>query len=124
MRIFSPLFYVEATLEEGAELAPPPEYAERGAYVVDGEIACADERASRGQMLLFPDRDDVTLRAERPSRVALIGGAPLGEPRHVWWNFVSSSKERIEQAKSDWREGRFPKVRGDEVEFIPLPAGA
>ncbi len=124
VRIFSPLFYVEATLEEGARLAPPTEYAERAAYVVEGEISCAGERASRGQMLLFPNGHETPLRAERASRVALLGGAPFGEPRHVWWNFVSSSKERIEQAKLDWREGRFPKVRGDEVEFIPLPEGA
>jgi len=124
VRTFSPLFYVEATLAEGAELAPPSEYADRAAYVVDGAVSAADEHASRGQMLVFPAGGDVTLRAERPSHVVLIGGAPLDGPRHIWWNFVSSSKPRIEQAKSDWRDGRFPKVPGDEVEFIPLPDGA
>jgi len=72
-------------------------------------------------MLVFREGAAATLRAEVAARVALIGGAPLDGERHIWWNFVSSSNERIEQARRDWRDGRFGKVHGDEVEFIPLP---
>jgi redox-sensitive bicupin YhaK (pirin superfamily) len=70
---------------------------------------------------VFRPTDAITLRAREPSRIAVIGGAPLDGPRHVWWNFVSSRKERIEQAKNEWREGKFAGVPGDEIEFIPLP---
>jgi redox-sensitive bicupin YhaK (pirin superfamily) len=73
-------------------------------------------------MLVFHRSDPVILTAAGPARLLLLGGAPLDGPRHLWWNFVSSSTERIEQAKADWREGRFPQVRG-ETEFIPLPEG-
>jgi redox-sensitive bicupin YhaK (pirin superfamily) len=66
----------------------------------------------------------VTLFATAPARVMLLGGAPLDGPRHLWWNFVSSSKDRIEVAKSDWRAGRFGKIPGDDQEFIPLPEDA
>jgi redox-sensitive bicupin YhaK (pirin superfamily) len=72
-------------------------------------------------MLVFTKDARVTLRAEQPTRLVLLGGAPLEGERYIDWNFVSSSKERLEQAKQDWREGRFPKVPGDELEFIPLP---
>ncbi len=72
-------------------------------------------------MLVFAPETKVVLRAEPATRVVLIGGAPLPGYRHIFWNFVSSSPERIEQAKKDWREGRFPKVPGDDVEFVPLP---
>jgi redox-sensitive bicupin YhaK (pirin superfamily) len=73
-------------------------------------------------MLVIRSGDPVTVTAGGPARVLLLGGAPLDGPRHLWWNFVSSSAERIEQAKADWREGRFPRVPG-ETEFIPLPEG-
>jgi redox-sensitive bicupin YhaK (pirin superfamily) len=72
-------------------------------------------------MLVFVPNAEVRLRAASETRVVLIGGAPIDGERHIWWNFVSSSKERIEWAKRDWREGRFAKIPGDEVEFIPLP---
>lgn len=72
-------------------------------------------------MLVFTSGGEVTLRADSDSRIVLLGGAPLDGKRHVWWNFVSSSRERIEQAKRDWQEQRFPQVTGDEVELIPLP---
>lgn len=120
VRTFSPLFYVDASMPAESELVLTREHQERAAYVVAGEIACGSERAEMGRMLVFDEDADVVLRATTDARVALIGGAPIGE-RHVNWNFVSSSKERIEQARLDWKDGRFPKVPGDEVEFIPLP---
>jgi redox-sensitive bicupin YhaK (pirin superfamily) len=118
---FSPLLYVDAALPAGAELPLPPEHEERAAYVVEGSIGCGAERASPGRMLVFAKGADVRLRAESASRVVLVGGAPIDAARHIWWNFVSSSKDRIEQAKRAWREGRFSSVPGDEEDFVPLP---
>jgi len=121
VRVFSPLFYVEAQLERGARLELPEEHAERAAYVVEGRIGCSGDAHASGSMLVFRDGAAASLEAHDASRIALIGGAPLDGERHVWWNFVSSRPERIEQAKEDWRSGRFPKVPGDDQEFIPLP---
>jgi redox-sensitive bicupin YhaK (pirin superfamily) len=124
IKTFSPLFYADVSLPAGRELPVPSEHEERAAYVVDGTIACGSERAERGRMLVFAPGApgaDLALHAITDARVALLGGAPLDGERHIWWNFVSSSKHRIEQAKEDWKEGRFPKVPGDEAEFIPLP---
>lgn len=118
--ILSPLFYADVVLEPGGELALPDTYSERAAYVLEGQLECAGERTGPGRMLVFTPGAPLTLRSERGARIALIGGEPLGT-RHLSWNFVSSSRERLEQAKRDWREGRFPKVPGDETEFIPLP---
>jgi redox-sensitive bicupin YhaK (pirin superfamily) len=120
VRVMSPTFYVEAQLEEGAELAFPDEYAERAAYVVDGSIECDGQAVEAGTMAVAQGGTRATVRALRPARVMLLGGAPMGK-RYIWWNFVSSSEERIERAKHEWKEGAFPKVPGDEVEFIPLP---
>lgn len=120
VQTLSPLFYADVTLPPGTELALTDEYAERAAYVVEGELSCAHEPAGAGRMLVFTRGASLTLRTEKGARVALLGGEPVGE-RHLYWNFVSSSLERLEQAKRDWREGRFPKVPGDETEFIPLP---
>lgn len=116
----SPLFYAEAALPAGAEL-PLPEHEERAVYVVGGRIAWAGASAGPGRMLVLPAGRQPPLRAEEPARIALVGGAPLDGERYVEWNFVSSSRERIERAKADWRAGRFPTVPGDETEFIPLP---
>ncbi len=124
VRTLSPLFYVEATLPAGGRLKLPNDHRERAAYVADGAVACGSERGRPGRMLVFAEGTEPVLEAEGPSRVMLLGGAPLDGPRHVWWNFVSSSKDRIEQAKRDWRDGRFGKVPGDETEFIPLPEDA
>jgi redox-sensitive bicupin YhaK (pirin superfamily) len=115
----SELFYADATLEVGAQLALPPDYEERGAYVVDGSISVDGETIERGHLLVFKPATQVLLKAVVRARVMLLGGEPLG-PRYLWWNFVSSSKERIEHAKNDWKEGRFGTVPGDP-EFIPLP---
>jgi hypothetical protein len=121
VRTFSPLFYVDAQIPAGGELPLPDQYEERAAYVVRGTVACGNEQAERGRMLVFTPGVSVSLRAVSDARVALIGGAPIDGERHIFWNFVSSSEARIEQAKRDWREGRFPQVPGDEQEFIPLP---
>jgi redox-sensitive bicupin YhaK (pirin superfamily) len=121
VRVLSPLFYVEAQLESGAALPLPEEHAGRAAYVVEGSVGCEGETHGPGRMLVFREGAASQLQAREPSRVMLLGGAPLDGDRRVWWNFVSSSADRIERAKQDWREGRFPKVPGDEVEFIPLP---
>jgi redox-sensitive bicupin YhaK (pirin superfamily) len=105
----------------GATLSLPGEHEERALYVIDGAVACGTERTEAGRMLVFVPGASVTLRADSPARVVLLGGAPLDGLRHIYWNFVSSSKARIEQAKRDWKEGRFPKVPGDDLEFVPLP---
>lgn len=117
---FSPTLYVEATMPTGSSLLLP-EMEERALYVVEGAISCEAERCTPGRMLVFAPGARVCVEAETHTRLVLIGGAPLDGERFMWWNFVSSSKDRIEQAKRDWKEGRFPKVPGDEVEFIPLP---
>jgi redox-sensitive bicupin YhaK (pirin superfamily) len=121
VRTLSPLFYVEATLRAGAHLPLPRDHRERAAYVVEGAVSFSGERAHRSQMLVFDEGDEPVLLAEEPSRVMLFGGAPLDGERHIFWNFVSSSQARIERAKRDWLEGRFPRVPGDDQEFIPLP---
>jgi len=113
---FSPLVYTELQVADGATLPLCEEHRELAAYVVDGAL----EELPVRQLIVFKDDERPQLRATKPSHVMLIGGAPLGK-RHIWWNFVSSSKERIEVAKRDWREGRFAKVAGDEVEYVPLP---
>ncbi|HMI84553.1 MAG TPA: pirin family protein [Polyangiaceae bacterium] len=117
----SSLFYVDAMMPEGSELGLPSEHQERAVYVVEGAIQCGDDRAEVGRMLLLPSGADAVIRAEPSARIVLVGGAPLDGERHIDWNFVSSSQERLTQARQDWKEGRFPKVPGDEVEFIPLP---
>lgn len=121
VRTFSSLFYVDVTMPAGCSLPIPPDHEERAVYVVEGAIGCGGQQAAPGRMLVFEQGAEVVLHAESNSRVVLVGGAPLDGQRHIFWNFVSSSKERIEQAKRDWKEQRFSKVPGDEVEFIPLP---
>jgi redox-sensitive bicupin YhaK (pirin superfamily) len=117
----SPLFYADVDLTPGHPLAMPDDYDERAAYVVDGAVGCGEARATSGHMLLFAPGQAASLLASEPTRLALVGGAPLDGKRHIWWNFVSSSPERLQQAKRDWKAGRFPRVAGDESEFTPLP---
>jgi redox-sensitive bicupin YhaK (pirin superfamily) len=119
VKTLSALFYADATLDEGAELELAPEHEERGAYVVDGGVSVDGQEFQRGRLLVFRPAVHVVLKALTPARVMLLGGQTLG-PRHVWWNFVSSSRERIELAKQDWKAGRFGAVPGDP-DFIPLP---
>jgi redox-sensitive bicupin YhaK (pirin superfamily) len=123
VRTLSPLFFVEASLAAGAVMPLPSEHEERAVYVVEGEagVWAGDVRVPARQMIVLPPGPAPTLHSDGPARVALIGGAPLDGPRHVWWNFVSSSHDRIEQAKADWTAGRFGKIPGDDVESIPLP---
>lgn len=117
----SDLFYAHADLAPGAQVPLDAEHEERAVYVVAGDIEIAGQRFGGGQLLVFRPGDRLSLRATTYSRIMLLGGATMDGPRHIWWNFVSSSKERIRQAAEDWAAGRFGKVPGDEQEFIPLP---
>jgi redox-sensitive bicupin YhaK (pirin superfamily) len=121
VKVFAPMFFIEAKLQAGAELALPEEHFERGVHVIEGEVSWGDVSLSGAQMAVQAGVSAPVLRAKTPSHVMLFGGAPLDGERHLWWNFVSSSRERIEQAKADWVAQRFGKVAGDEQEFIPLP---
>ncbi len=116
----SPLFYVHAELQAGARLAVPDGFAERAVFVARGSIEVGGNRYPAGKMLVFSAGATPVLHAAEASRLMLLGGEPLG-PRHIWWNFVSSRKERIEQAKADWLAGRMPLPPLDNAEFIPLP---
>lgn len=117
--VASPLFYVEAQLAAGARIEIPREHEERGVYVVSGEARCGGATIAARTMAVYRPGATAVIEAITDTRIAMVGGEPLG-PRYIWWNFVSSSSERIEQAARDWKEGRFPKVPGDELEFIPL----
>ena len=124
VRTLSEMFYADATLAPDAVLPLSTEHEERAFYVVEGSVEIIPERDVyvAGQLLLLRPGAEVSLRyaAGKAARLMLLGGAPLEGKRHIWWNFVSSSPERIEQAKEDWREGRFRPVPG-ETERIPLP---
>ncbi len=116
----SPLFYADVAFDAGAQLALPPDHEERACYIVEGSVAVDGQAYERGRLLVFRPAGQVLIKALSGARLMALGGAPLG-PRYVWWNFVSSSRERIEAAKEDWKTGRFGGVPGDS-EFIPLPA--
>ena len=118
---FSELFCADATLAAGSRLELPAEHEERAFYIISGGIGIAGERFAPERLVVLRPGTAPVLAAEGATRLLLLGGAVLDGPRHIWWNFVSSSKERIEQAKADWRAGRFAPVPGDD-EFIPLPA--
>jgi redox-sensitive bicupin YhaK (pirin superfamily) len=113
--------FADAALTPGAVLPIDAETQERALYVVAGEIDIAGDRFAAGRLLVLRPGDPMSVTAASEARVILVGGAAMDGPRHVWWNFVSSRKERIEQAKADWKLGRFDTVPGDEAEFIPLP---
>ncbi|MBV9828314.1 MAG: pirin family protein [Alphaproteobacteria bacterium] len=118
--VFSEMFYADAVLDAGARLELSAEHEERALYVVEGRIAVDGTCVEAAQMAVLQPGAIVILTTDRASRLLVMGGAPLDGPRHLWWNFVSSSCERIEQAKDDWRQGRFAPVPG-EMEAIPLP---
>lgn len=119
----SPLFYVHWRLDAGAKAQLPAEYPERAAYVAAGQVEVDGRTFQAGQMLVFAPGHTITFAALTDAIVMLLGGEPLG-PRFIEWNFVSTSKERIEQAKADWRAGRMKLPDADDQEFIPLPEPA
>jgi len=117
---FSETVYADITLDANAKLPIAAEHEERAIYLVDGTIEIAGETFAPGRLLVLRPAIPITVTSRAAARLMLLGGAPMDGPRHIWWNFVSSSAERIEQAKADWKAGRFPPVVGD-TEFIPLP---
>ncbi|ACG74786.1 Pirin domain protein [Anaeromyxobacter sp. K] len=120
VRVLSETLYVDAALAAGARLEVPPDQEERAVLVASGEIEADGARFPAGQLLVLRRGAPVVLRAPSASRVLLLGGEPIDGERHVWWNFVSSSRDRIEQAAADWRAGRFASIPG-ERDPIPLP---
>jgi redox-sensitive bicupin YhaK (pirin superfamily) len=118
--VFTDTLYAAAELEPGASLVVPPEHAERGVYVVEGNVTIGDEGIEAGELAVLEEGMEVEVRAPFSATVMLLGGAKMDGPRFIWWNFVSSSRERMERAKDDWREDRFGQIPG-ETERIPLP---
>ena len=120
---FSDTIYADVTLATGARIPIDPVHEERALYTIAGDVEIAGQSFPAGQLLLLRAGHPVTVNnaGAAPARFVLIGGETIDGPRYIWWNFVSSTKERIEQAKLDWKEGRFPTVPGDAEEFIPLP---
>ncbi|MGD9617075.1 MAG: pirin family protein [Alphaproteobacteria bacterium] len=123
VRTFSDTIYADATLDPGAVLPVDAGHEERAVYVMSGAVDIAGNRVPAGQFVVLRPGDPITIgnNAGSAARVAVIGGETMDGPRHIWWNFVSSRRERIEQAKADWKAGRFATVPGDDEEFIPLP---
>jgi redox-sensitive bicupin YhaK (pirin superfamily) len=122
VKTHSDLFYADVVLDSGARLPFPADHEERGIYVVEGSLTIAGSRYEAGRLLVFKPGDVVTLASEIGARFMMLGGEPMDGPRHIWWNFVSSSQDKIEAAKEDWKQGRFKIVPGDTKDFIPLPA--
>jgi redox-sensitive bicupin YhaK (pirin superfamily) len=120
VKTHSPLFYLHVALDQGARFGLPKEHSERGIYVAKGSVEVSGRTYTIGQMLVFSKGVDPVILAKEPTTLLLLGGEPLGE-RFIWWNFVSSRKDRIEQAKADWKEGRILLPPTDNAEFIPLP---
>ncbi len=118
---FTDMFYADVVLEAGSTIPLDAGYEERGIYTLSGDIEIAGDTFGPGQLLVFKPGDALAITAKTPARFQLLGGEPMDGRRYVWWNFVSSSKERIDQAKEEWRKGRFDIVPGDETDYIPLP---
>jgi redox-sensitive bicupin YhaK (pirin superfamily) len=116
----TPMFYADIALQAGASVPLDPDYDERAIYTVAGEIEIAGDVFGSAQLLVFRPGDRITIRANTDARFMALGGEPMDGPRHIWWNFVCSRQDRIEQAKADWKMARFDSVPGDN-EFIPLP---
>lgn len=115
--------YADIRLAPGARIKIPADAEERAIYVLDGTVNISGDRFPSDRLLVFRPGDEIVVSSEQGAHFMLFGGASLGSKRYIWWNFVSSSKERIEQAKNEWKTGRFDIVPGDEEEFIPLPEG-
>lgn len=120
VKTLSETLYAGAELATGAVLPVDTGYEERALYIAEGEVAIGGRTHGAQQLLVLRPGDAVAVKATRPTRLLVLGGEPMDGPRYIWWNFVSSRKERIEQAKADWRAGRFDRVV-EENEFIPLP---
>ena len=118
----SETMFADAHLKAGSSLPLDADHEERAIYVLDGEIDVAGDKFGDHRLLVFKPGDRITIRAITDTHLVVFGGAAMDGPRHIWWNFVSSRKDRIEQAKAEWAAGHFQKVPGDEIEFIPLPA--
>lgn len=116
----SPMFYLHVVLNPGARFSLPMDHTERGAYIAKGSIEINGITYDEGKLLVFTKATDPIIIAKKNTTLMLLGGEPLGD-RHIWWNFVSSRKERIEQAKEDWKQGRIILPPNDDKEFIPLP---
>ena len=121
VRTSSSMFYADVMLADNASVPLDPEYEERAIYTVTGDVEISGEVFGPAQLLVFRPGDRITIRARTEARFMMLGGDAMDGPRFIWWNFVSSRKDRIEQAKADWKAARFDTVLGDEVEFIPLP---
>jgi len=117
---FSPIFYLAVEMHEGAAFDLPPEHEERGVYAIEGELGVGDAAVAPHQLAVLPQGETVRIRAAKPSRLVLLGGAKMDGDRLIWWNFVASSRALIDAASARWREQAFPPVPG-ETEFIPLP---
>ena len=117
----SETLYADLRLAPGASVKIPADAEERAIYTLEGEVSIAGDRFPAERLLVFKPGDEIVVSSETGAHFMLFGGASLGSKRYIWWNFVSSSKERIEQAKEEWKTGRFDIVPGDEEEFIPLP---
>ena len=113
--------FADVHLKARSTLPLDADHEERAIYVLDGEIDIAGDRFGSDKLLVFKPGDRITVRAESDAHFVIVGGGAMDGPRHVWWNFVSSRKDRIEQARAEWAAGHFGKVPGDEIEFIPLP---
>ncbi len=113
--------FADAHLTAGTVLPLDAEHEERAVYVLTGEIEIGGDRHGPEQLLVLKPGDRIAVKALTDAHIVVVGGAAMDGPRHIWWNFVSSRKERIEAAKADWKAGRFDIVPGDTKEFIPLP---
>lgn len=120
VKTHSPLFYVHAVLDQGAHFGLPAGHSERGAYIVRGRVEVNGNTYTAGQLLVFTKGVDPLIIAKEQTTLMMLGGEHLGH-LHIWWNFVSSRKERIEQAKEDWKQGRIDLPPMDKHEFVPLP---
>lgn len=121
VKVASETLYADLRLAPGASVRIPAEAEERAIYTLEGEVSISGDRFPPERLLVFKPGDEIVVSSENGAHFMLFGGASLGSKRYIWWNFVSSSKERIEQAKEEWKTGRFDIVPGDDKEFIPLP---
>jgi len=117
----SETIFGDVTLAAGSTLPLDADHEERAIYLLNGEVDIAGDRFGPDRLLVFKPGDRITIKAVADTHLVIAGGAPMDGPRHIWWNFVSSRKDRIDQAKAEWAAGHFGKVPGDEIEFIPLP---